>query len=576
VPVWQSDDPAYPRLDVYGSFAELERDFGRLPRNRAGEPDLHRPYVDDLTRPNPDDPTGASTMRRVPDVLDVWFDSGSMSFAQVHVPFDNEEWFEHHFPADFIVEYVGQTRGWFYTLHILATGVFDRPAFQNCISHGIVLGSDGNKMSKSLRNYPDVREVFDRDGADAMRWFLMASPILRGGNLIVTEQGIRDAVRSVMIPLWNSWYFFQLYANAFANGQGYEAKTSTGSSDPLDRYLLAKCRQYVEQMTSQMDEYAVADACDSTRAFIDVLTNWYIRRSRDRFWADDTDAFDTLHTVLEMVCRVTAPLLPLTTEEVWRGLTGGRSVHLADWPLAEELPADDALVAAMDKVREVCSGTSALRKARNLRTRLPLASLTVVASEFARLSSFTGIVADEVNVKEVRLLSPDAPEAASYGVSQKLTVNARAAGPRLGRDVQKAIQGSKSGDWSVAEDGTVTSGGLELVEGEYSLETVAGSADESAAVGVLPTGGFVVLDTEVTPELAAEGLARDLVRAVQQARRDSGLEVSDRISLTIAARADVADAARLHQDLIAAETLATAVSVQVSDVEHPVIELQRA
>ena len=338
VPVWQSDDPAYPRIDVYGSFAELERDFGRLPQDRDGNPDLHRPYVDELTRPNPDDPTGQSTMRRVADVLDVWFDSGSMSFAQNHVPFENEDWFLHHFPADFIVEYVNQTRGWFYTLHILATGVFDRPAFENCISHGIVLGSDGLKMSKSLRNYPDVREVFDRDGADAMRWFLMASPIVRGGNLIVTEQGIRDAVRFVMIPLWNSWYFFQLYANAFNGGQGYDAKASTTSADPLDRYLLAKCRQYVEQLTEEMDHYAIADACESTRNFLDVLTNWYIRRSRDRFWGDNTEAFDTLYTVLETVCRVTAPLLPLTTEEVWRGLTGERSVHLADWPLASELP----------------------------------------------------------------------------------------------------------------------------------------------------------------------------------------------------------------------------------------------
>ena len=186
---------------------------------RDGEPDLHRPFVDELTRPNPDDPTGRSTMRRVEDVLDVWFDSGSMSFAQVHYPFENAEWFEHHFPGDFIVEYIGQTRGWFYTLHVLATALFDRPAFSSCISHGIVLGNDGQKMSKSLRNYPDVPEVFDRDGADAMRWFLMSSPILRGGNLVVTEEAIREGVRQVLIPLWNSWYFFSLYANAYGDGQ---------------------------------------------------------------------------------------------------------------------------------------------------------------------------------------------------------------------------------------------------------------------------------------------------------------------------------------------------------------------
>ena len=571
VPVWKSDDPAYPRLDVYGSFADIERDFGDLPRNHAGEPDLHRPFVDELVRPNPDDPTGKSMMRRVPDVLDVWFDSGSMSYAQVHYPFENAEWFSGtdghpgHFPADFIVEYIGQTRGWFYTLHILATALFDKPAFENCISHGIVLGSDGNKMSKSLRNYPDVREVFDRDGADAMRWFLMSSPILRGGNLVVTEQGIRDSVRQVLMPLWNSWYFFQLYANAGS----VDAQLSTASTDRLDRYLLAKCGQYVEQMTTSLDSYAVAEACDATRSFLDVLTNWYIRRSRERFWdADDTAPFDTLCTVLETVCRVTAPLMPLATEEIWRGLTGGRSVHLADWPGAGELPADDRLVAAMDQVREVCSATSALRKARSLRNRLPLSQLTVVVADPAALEGFEPIVADEVNVRSVRLLGADAPEAASYGVSQRLTVNARAAGPRLGKDVQHAIKGSKSGDWSVAEDGTVTAGGLALVEGEYTLETVAGSAESTDAIGMLPGGGFVVLDTVVTDELAAEGLARDLVRAVQQARRDAGFEVSDRIVLTIAGSEAVQAAASTHRELITGETLATAYEV-TSNVDHP-------
>ena len=376
VPVWRSDDEAYPRLDVYGSFEELERDFG------VAVTDLHRPFVDELTRPNPDDPTGRSTMRRVPDVLDVWFDSGSMSFAQVHYPFENTDWFEHHFPGDFIVEYIGQTRGWFYTLHILASAIFDRPAFSTCLSHGIVLGHDGNKMSKSLRNYPDVREVFDRDGADAMRWFLMSSPILRGGNLIVTEQGIRDSVRQVLIPLWNSWSFFALYANAAT----HEATWRTDSSDPMDRYILAKLRGYVDAMTDHLDNYEVASACDDTRWFLDVLTNWYIRRSRERFWEEDADAFDTLYTVLETVCRVTAPLLPLTAEEIWRGLTAERSVHLTDWPSAADLPADDDLVTSMDAVRDVCSVGSALRKAANLRTRQPLAKLTVVATRAGRRS----------------------------------------------------------------------------------------------------------------------------------------------------------------------------------------------
>ncbi len=564
VPVWKSDDPAYPRVDVYGSFAELERDFGRLPLGPTGEPDLHRPFVDQLTRPNPDDPTGNATMRRVEDVLDVWFDSGSMSYAQVHYPFENAEWFEHHFPADFIVEYIGQTRGWFYMLHILATALFDRPAFSSVICHGIVLGSDGQKMSKSLRNYPDVNEVFDRDGADAMRWYLMASPILRGGNLIVTEQGIRDGVRQVLLPLWNAWYFFSLYANAFggSEGAGYEARWSTGSRDPLDRYLLAKLHDYVVASTEQQDRYDIAGACETTRTFLDVLTNWYIRRSRERFWDTGSGdgsaeaAFDTLYTALEVVCRVAAPLLPLTTEEIWRGLTGGRSVHLTDWPDASDLPADDALVASMDAAREVCSVASSLRKAEGLRVRLPLASLTVVTDR--GLKGFEDIVADEVNVKGITLLRPDDAAASDFGVSQRLTVNARVAGPRLGRDVQTAIKGSKTGDWSVDAAGVVTSGGIALEEGEYALETVVGDgAQGGRATAMLPSGGFVVLDTDVTPELAREGLARDVVRAVQQARKDAGLEVSDRISLTVTGSQAVWEATVAHQGLIVEETLAT-------------------
>jgi isoleucyl-tRNA synthetase len=247
-------------------------------------------------------------------------------------------------------------------------------------------------------------------------------------------------------------------------------------------------------------------------------------------------------------------------------------VHLTDWPDAEALPADAALVSVMDVVRDVCSAGSALRKAAGLRNRLPLARLTVVSD--ADLAGFGSLVADELNLKAVDLLAPDAPEAASYGVSQKLSVNARAAGPRLGKDVQHAIKGSKTGDWSVAEDGTVVAGGLALVEGEYSLETVAGTADDTTAVGMLPRGGFVVLDTAVTPELEAEGAARDLVRAVQQARKDAGLQVSDRITLSVSGPADVLAAARTHEALLVEETLAT--SVAYADAPEVAVEVARA
>jgi isoleucyl-tRNA synthetase len=583
IPVWQSSDPEYPRTDVYGSLAEIEADFGRLPLNKAGQVDLHRPFIDELTRPNPDDPRtpeeGQSVMRRVEDVLDVWFDSGSMPYGQVHYPFQNEAWFDTHNPADFIVEYIGQTRGWFYMLHILSTALFDRPAFRNVISHGIVLGSDGQKMSKSLRNYPDVSEVLDRDGSDAMRWFLMSSPILRGGNLVVTEQGIRDGVRQVILPLWNVYSFFTLYTNAADGGRGYDAKLRyDGYADTLDQYLMANTGDLVRNMTAQLDSYDISGACDELRSYLDMLTNWYVRRSRQRFFDENADAFDALYTALETVCRVAASLLPLVSEEIWRGLTGGRSVHLADWPDAELFPANPSLVEAMDRVQQICSTGSSLRKAANLRVRLPLQELTVVAPGADALEGFAAVVADELNLRSVRLLDAESASPEEFGIEQKLVVNARAAGPRLGKNVQQAIKGSKSGDWSVSEAGVVTAGGLELEPQEYTLETVVAEAAEgegSRAAAVLPGGGFVVLNTEVTPELEAEGAARDMVRAIQQARKDAGLNVSDRIRTTVTASLDVVDALLANAELVKTETLTVQLETVADDVKEPQVTVVR-
>ncbi|MDP4334697.1 isoleucine--tRNA ligase [Curtobacterium sp. A7_M15] len=563
IPVWQSDDPEYPRTDVYGSLEEIERDFGRLPLNADGEVDLHRPFIDELTRPNPDDPTGKSTMRRITDVFDVWFDSGSMPYAQVHYPFENREWFESHNPADFIVEYIGQTRGWFYVMHVLSTALFDRPAYGNVISHGIVLGSDGQKMSKSLRNYPDVSEVFDRDGADAMRWFLMSSSVIRGGNLVVTEEGIRQGVREFLLPLWSTYYFFTLYANASGEG-GYQASRSTASTDVLDRYLLAKTRVLVSDVQQHLDALDTPLAAQAVRDFADVLTNWYVRRSRDKFWLgaesspEARAAFDTLYTVLETLTRVAAPLAPLVTEQIWKGLTGGRSVHLTDFPDPAEFPGDQALVDAMDRVRDVASKGLALRKSTGKRVRLPLATLTLVVPDPSAVEPFVDILRDELNVKRVVLEQQEESSLGRYGIERKLTVNARAAGPRIGKQVQQVIPAAKQGDWTATESG-VRVGGVDLVEGEYTLDLTV--ADDSVAVAFLDGGGFAVLDTVTTPELEAEGLARDVVRAVQQARRDADLDVSDRIVLTLGAD-EVADAAvRTHQELIAGETLSTSVEI---------------
>ncbi|MFI8978195.1 isoleucine--tRNA ligase [Nocardia asteroides] len=537
IPVWVSDDPAYPRVDVYGSLDELERDFGVRPD------DLHRPYIDDLTRPNPDDPTGNSTMRRVPEVLDCWFESGSMPYAQVHYPFENKDWFDSHFPGDFIVEYNGQTRGWFYTLHVLSTALFDSPSFKTVAAHGIVLGDDGLKMSKSKGNYPDVNEVFDRDGSDAMRWFLMSSPILRGGNLIVTERGIREGVSHALRPLWNAWTFLQLYASK-------PGVWRTDSPHVLDRYILAKLAVTRDVITEALETYDIAGACDELRSFADALTNWYVRRSRSRFWSEDRDAVDTLHTVLEVVTRLAAPLLPLISEVIWRGLTGERSVHLTDWPAETELPHDAELVAAMDEVRTVCSTVLSLRKAKNLRVRLPLAEVTIAAADAARLTPFTELIADEVNVKKVDLTT----DVAAHGRFE-LAVNARAAGPRLGKQVQTVIKAVKAGEWSESADGVVTAAGITLLPEEYTQRLVAAEPESTAA---LPgNAGLVVLNSVVTEELEAEGWARDLIRDLQETRKSQGLEVSDRITVVLEVPADRAAWAQAHRDLIAGEILAT-------------------
>jgi isoleucyl-tRNA synthetase len=542
IPVWKSDDPEYPRIDVYGSIAELERDFGTTVT------ELHRPEVDDLVRPNPDDPTGRSVMRRVPEVLDCWFESGSMPFAQVHYPFENQEWFDNHYPGDFIVEYIGQTRGWFYTLHVLATALFDRPSFRACVSHGIVLGEDGQKMSKSLRNYPDPMVVFDTHGADAMRWYLLSSSILRGADFSVTEEGIRDTVRQVILPLWNSWYFLSLYANA----EEVSGAVDYSSTNVLDRYVFAKLHDLVAQVTESMDRYDLFAASQHVRGFIDVLTNWYIRRSRDRFWEGDREAFNTLHTVLEVLCRVVAPLLPLVSEEIYRGLTGTRSVHLTDWPDSAEIPADAALVEAMDEVRGVCSVALSLRKANGRRVRLPLRSLTVASPLAADLRQFEGIMSDEVNVREV-VLTADVDSLAS----RELHVVPSAIGPRLGKDTQRVIAAVKRGEWERDGD-RIRVGDVTLEPHEYELRLTAATSDGGSVVAAaLPSSqGLALLDIELSDELVAEGVARDVVRLVQQARRDAGLAVSDRIALRLGVPVAIADQVRPFVEHIARETLA--------------------
>jgi isoleucyl-tRNA synthetase len=561
IPVWRSDDPAYPRIDAYGSLDEIERDFGVRPV------DLHRPAVDELVRPNPDDPSGRSQMRRVPEVLDCWFESGSMPYAQVHYPFENREWFDNHFPADFIVEYLAQTRGWFYTMTVLATALFDKPPFRNGMCHGVILDEQGRKLSKRLGNYPDPEGVFETHGSDALRWYLISSPVLKGHELRIDLEGrgIAEVVRNVLQPLWNAYHFFSLYANA----DGVRAELRSDAEGLLDRYILAKTRDLVEELTRLLDDYDLSGACARVQAFSGALSNWYIRRSRNRFWkeeadADKRDAYDTLYTVLATLCRAASPLLPLVTEAIHRGLTGEKSVHLLDWPDARRLPADPELVLAMDRARAVCAVARNLREEHGVRVRQPLRALTVAGPGVAALAPHLALLMDEVNVKNV-VLREEIDDLAT----PRLQLNARVLGPRLGPEMKRVLAAARQGSFEQLEDGRARVAGQTLEPGEFEvrLDARAGVAAQS-----LPSGEAVVLlDLELSEELVQEGLARDLVRAVQQARKEAGLHVSDRIRLSLALPEELEQAAERFRDYVSEQTLAVELDLE-GHLDAPLFE----
>ena len=554
IPIWISDNDDFPRTDVYGSLDELEADFGVRPDN------LHRPFIDELVRPNPDDPSGRSMMRRVPEVLDCWFESGAMPFAQVHYPFENKEWFDEHFPADFIVEYINQSRGWFYTLHVLATALFDRPAFQNVICHGILLADDGAKLSKKLRNYTEPEDIFSKQGSDALRWYFMSSNIVRGGDARISDQAIDDVVRQVILPIWNAYSFFTLYANV----ENYQASFRTDSTELLDRYILAKTRDLVARTEARMDTYDLAGAAMEIRSFIDALNNWYIRRSRDRFWGVDGSGadgggLDTLYSVLITLVQVAAPFLPMISEEIWLGLSGddesmAPSVHLCDWPSLDDFPTDDALVAAMDRLRDVASTALRLRENEGLRVRLPLASLTVAGRNATTLEPFSELLADELNVKAVKVTDEIGSLATLI-----LRPDGRALGPRLGSAVQAVFAAARKGEWEAKADGTVTVADQVLSAQEYEL--VLESPEGVVAAALRSNDAVVSIDTNLTPELEAEGLARDMVREIQNARRTEDLVVTDRIEVWITAAAPAASTSlKAHRDYLSEQVLATQIT----------------
>lgn len=556
IPVWKSDNPKFPRIDVFGSIAEIREKTGFDVTN------LHKPYIDDVVYPNPDDPSGQTMMRRVGDVFDCWFESGSMPYAQIHYPFENKEWFENHFPADFIVEAMDQTRGWFYTLTVLSTALHNKPAFKNCICTGLLMAEGGQKLSKRLKNYPDPNEVLDSIGSDALRWFLVSSPVLKGGNLAVDKEGkeIAKASRVAQIPLWNAFYFFTLYANA----EEYKAKEITSSSEAIDNYILSKLKHLRDTVKSGIETYDVAVATNEIAAFMEVLNNWYIRRTRDRFWEGDALAFDTLYTVLVNVAKIIAPLMPFVSEYVFKTLTGEESVHLTDYPSLSEIAYDAALVEQMDFVQDLCSTAKFIREEKNLRNRLPLASLTVIGAELS--PAYQDIVKDELNVKEVKFDN----NLDNYA-AKKVYLYTPLLGKTLGKEMGAVMGAYKQGKWELNTDGTLNIAGQNLGKDlfEVRLEMKDGVAGKSFA----ENKAVVTLDTNVTDELKREGMARDFVRLVQTMRKDKDFNISDRIELCYATEnAELAKALEENQTYIAEQVLAVKIDNNCVDGTEADIE----
>ncbi|WP_375318634.1 isoleucine--tRNA ligase [Candidatus Tisiphia endosymbiont of Oplodontha viridula] len=548
LPVWKSDDPAYPRIDVYGSIEELEKDFG------VTIVDLHRPFIDQLTRKNPDDPTGKSMMRRIEDVFDCWFESGSMPYGQAHYPFENKEWFEGHFPADFIVEYSAQTRGWFYTLMVLSTALFDQPPFLNCICHGVILDSTGQKLSKRLNNYADPLELFDKYGSDALRVTMLSTNVVKGQELLIDKDGkmVFESLRLFIKPIWNAYHFFTMYANA----DQIKAELEFNSQNVLDRYILSKLKISVQKIQHGLDNFDSQIAYSSIADFFEVLNNWYIRRSRNRFWKSEKDqdkknAYNTLYSCIKVMSSAQSSLLPLISEEIYLGLTGlekqGGSVHLADFPKLDMIEVDYDLVSIMDQVLDICSNALFTRSSENIRTRQPLSSLTIISNNNELLIKFEELIKDEINVKKV-IYRDDVENYADH----KLSINFPNLGKRLPHKVKDIIIASKNHQWQLTSEHLIIAG-EQLNKDEFSL--VLQPKNAKGTKSLANNHGLILLDLDITKELYEEGIARDLVRFIQQARKDANFAISDRIFLEIIGEPDFMLIVQQHSQFILEQTL---------------------
>ena len=561
IPIWECPNGHQICL---GSIDELaERSGIRLA-------DLHKHVVDPVTFPCAD---CGSVMTRVPEVLDSWFEAGSMPYGHLHYPFENRERFEEAYPARFIAEGLDQTRGWFYTLHVLAVALFDSPAFRNCVVNGMVLDADGRKLSKSLGNYTDPEVILEEQGADALRAYLVNSPVLRAEPLRFNTDGVREVVRTVLLPLWNTYSFFTTYAEADGVTAADLASAPPGESRPeLDRWILSVLQGLVDDVNRQMEGYYLFDVVPPILGFVEDLTNWYVRRSRRRFWrsrdegdSDKLSAFATLYEVLGSFVTVLAPILPFITEHIYQDLiarldsTAPSSVHHCLFPVADKRLIDRDLESSMATIRTVVALGHGLRKQHHLKVRRPLMKVTVISQDEGQLQAITDhrdLIMDELNVKEVEVVG-----SAKGWVELTAKPDYRKLGPRLGArvgEVAKAIAGlSPDQIEDLAGGGGLELAGSNITQDDLVIQRVSAPGTLVASSGQLT----VALDTASNPDLEAEGLAREVVSRIQQLRREAGMAVTDRIEIDWSTDDErLGNAVERNRDYIRTEVLANSLT----------------
>ena len=516
LPIWEKNG----EYKIFGSVAELEEFFG------VKIDDLHRPTLDALERDG---------WKRIPDVLDCWFESGSMPFASLHYPFENKDIFDKTFPADYIIEGQDQTRGWFYHLMIMSVALFDKPAFRVVSANGMVVDENKRKFSKSLQNFVNPEQQLNAYGADAIRLFILGSNFMKAEPVPVDKEGavFNDSIKTILTPLWNAYHFFTLYANA----GNLTAEMDNTSSNVLDKYILAELNELTRITTNALDEYKPDVAVKEFVRFLDVLNNWYIRRGRARFWNEDKTAFNTLYYVLVNITKLLAPFAPFISEYIFKNLTGAESVHLTDWPVADAVDMD--IVHDMRRVQSVVSVGKQLREQYKLPNRLPLHDITIAGQN---MDKYADIIRDELNVKDVKFIDDISSVADSfvYLITPKI-------GARLGSSLKEIIPAVKQGNYKIDGDKLIV-GAHTLNADEFENRLTVKSDITGAA---LPDNTAVVqLNTNITPELMLEGLANNILRFIQDSRKAANLDVSDRIRLVFDADPELVAAINAHKDMI--------------------------